>query len=131
MASKTEEDVRKEYNESKWGELLLSIGFDPYNTESSARMVARSAAEKIEVLEKTLKYSEELCLKRRQEIEHMMESQSKLVLGVETQKKRMFLEGFKASGEGYNGEYLNGNDVTDETIWKEIERHYEELKDAK
>lgn len=40
-------------------------------------------------------------------------------------KQKMFLEGFKASGEGYNGEHPPR---TDEEIWKHIKEDYNKVK---
>lgn len=46
----SEEDVKKQYNESNWGKLLIRAGFEPYDTESAARTVAKHAAEEIDFL---------------------------------------------------------------------------------
>ncbi len=48
---KTEQEVRNIYNASDWGKLLISYGYDPYNTESAARNVAKKAAEQIRILQ--------------------------------------------------------------------------------
>ncbi len=37
------------------------------------------------------------------------------------------LEVFKLSGEGWNGEYLNGNDTSDEKIWETIKEDVEKI----
>lgn len=39
----------------------------------------------------------------------------------------MFLEGFKISGEGFNGEYPFEN-KTDEEIWNRIKKQFREVK---
>lgn len=52
---RSEEEVRQQYLNEPWGKLINEMGMDPYDTESSARSVARYAAEKIQKLESGLK----------------------------------------------------------------------------
>ena len=40
--------------------------------------------------------------------------------------QKAFLEGFKSSGEGFNGEYPFDGD-TDEIIWSRIEDRFKEI----
>ena len=47
----TEADVRAQYLQEPWGQLLNAMGLDPYNTESMAREVAKYAADRIAALE--------------------------------------------------------------------------------
>jgi len=48
---------------------------------------------------------------------------------IESEKKRMFIAGFKSSGDGYHGDYLNGGDPSDNAIWGEIEDDYLEVRE--
>ncbi len=43
--------LKKQYALEPWGKFLISIGYEPYDTESCARDVAVHAAEKIAELE--------------------------------------------------------------------------------
>ncbi len=45
---------------------------------------------------------------------------------LEQLKRKMFLEGFKNSGEGYNGEYPFEGE-SDERIWDSIKEDYDKL----
>ena len=46
-----------------------------------------------------------------------------------TDLQRMFLEGFKASGEGFNGEWpCDHFNETDEEIWERIKGAYGEVE---
>lgn len=47
---KTEQELIQEMRETSEGKLLVRYGFEPYNTESSARRVAEKAAEDISQL---------------------------------------------------------------------------------
>ncbi len=49
------EDVKREYNKSDWGKLLIEMGFEPYDTEMAARNVARCAAPVIADLRRALR----------------------------------------------------------------------------
>jgi hypothetical protein len=49
---KSETEVRQEMRETPEGRLLVKYGFEPYDTESSARRVAEKAAADIALLEK-------------------------------------------------------------------------------
>lgn len=44
-------ELRKRYAKEPWGKLLIEMGMEPYDTESSARRVAGYAAERIQKLE--------------------------------------------------------------------------------
>lgn len=51
----TTEDVKRQYASEPWGKFLLSIGYEPYDTESAARDVARHAVDRIIALETALR----------------------------------------------------------------------------
>lgn len=53
--SEDEQRVRDEYNSTSWGKLLIELGFDPYETESCARIVAEGAAKIIDDLKRQIK----------------------------------------------------------------------------
>lgn len=59
-SKKTEKSVKDMYAKEPWGKLLLEMGREPYDTESSARRVAEYAAEKIEKLEKLVELGSEV-----------------------------------------------------------------------
>ncbi len=40
-----------------------------------------------------------------------------------------FIDGFMRSGEGYNGEYLCGNDVSEERVRKELADQLQDLRE--
>ena len=44
----SEQDVKDRYAKEPWGRFLLSMGWEPYDTESRARTVAGEAAERLE-----------------------------------------------------------------------------------
>lgn len=46
----TEEELKEQMRELDWGRILLSAGLEPYDTETSARNVARHCAKVIEKL---------------------------------------------------------------------------------
>lgn len=48
------EDVKQSLRNTPMGQLLLKYGFEPYDTESSARTVAERAAEEIASLNKDI-----------------------------------------------------------------------------
>jgi hypothetical protein len=43
-------ELKERYAQEPWGKLLIKMGMEPYDTESSARRVAEYAAERIEML---------------------------------------------------------------------------------
>ena len=46
-----------------------------------------------------------------------------------TDLQRMFLEGFKASGEGFNGEWpFADKNMSDEEIWERIETYFGDVE---
>jgi hypothetical protein len=51
---KTEEQLRQEMRETPAGALLVKYGFEPYDTESSARRVAEQAADELAILRREL-----------------------------------------------------------------------------
>ena len=44
-------ELKERYAQEPWGKLLIEMGMEPYDTESSARRVAEYAAERIAKLE--------------------------------------------------------------------------------
>lgn len=40
-----DQELKERYAQEDWGKLLISFGYEPYDTESSARRVAEKAAE--------------------------------------------------------------------------------------
>lgn len=46
--------LRVRYAREDWGQVLLAAGFDPVNTESAAREVARHCARVLDMVNKTL-----------------------------------------------------------------------------
>lgn len=49
-----DKELNEQYLKTSWGKLLHEVGFDPVNTESAARSVARHAAKVIEEYERRL-----------------------------------------------------------------------------
>jgi len=47
-----DDQLKKQYAKESWGKLLIGMGWEPIETESSARMVAEYAAKKIARLER-------------------------------------------------------------------------------
>ena len=43
-------ELKKQYAQEPWGKLLLEMGMEPYDTESSARRVAEYASERLDEL---------------------------------------------------------------------------------
>jgi hypothetical protein len=54
MSTLSAHQVKQQYASEPWGKLLIKYGFEPYDTESSARSVARKAVEDITFLINTL-----------------------------------------------------------------------------
>lgn len=50
-------ELREMYSQEPWGKLIADMGWDPVNTESSARRVAEYAAKRIAQLEASQKSS--------------------------------------------------------------------------
>jgi hypothetical protein len=44
-------ELKERYAKEPWGKLLIEMGMEPYDTESSARRVAEYAAQRIATLE--------------------------------------------------------------------------------
>lgn len=57
---KTEQQVREEMRSTGAGRFLLRYGFEPYDTESSARRVAEKAARDLEYLAALMRERDEI-----------------------------------------------------------------------
>jgi hypothetical protein len=60
MSSLSAHQVKQQYASEPWGKLLIKYGFEPYDTESSARSVARKAVEDITFLINTFLSDDDL-----------------------------------------------------------------------
>jgi hypothetical protein len=69
----TEEELREKYLEEDWGKFLDTIGFDPVNTESAARMVAREAAYRLYAIEKLANETIQTCACGKGDMEKFQE----------------------------------------------------------